>query len=114
MNQDMLLPHPTVTGGEKGNHPIFAVERLRYRYPQAKAYAIDGIDFTIGEGEIFGFLGPSGARKSTTQKILIRLLQDYEGRITDWLKYPHGVKAHRLDLFPVQSGHIGASRGLSV
>jgi fluoroquinolone transport system ATP-binding protein len=82
MNQDMLLPHPAATGGGEGNHPIFTVEHLRYRYPQAKAYAVDGIDFTVGEGEIFGFLGPSGAGKSTTQKILIRLLQDYEGQIT--------------------------------
>ena len=38
--------------------------------------------FTVGDGEIFGFLGPSGAGKSTTQKILIGLLRDYEGRIT--------------------------------
>jgi fluoroquinolone transport system ATP-binding protein len=82
MSKDMLLHHPAVTGGGKGDLAIFTVEHLRYHYPQAKAYAVDGIDFTIGEGEIFGFLGPSGAGKSTTQKILIRLLQDYEGRIT--------------------------------
>jgi fluoroquinolone transport system ATP-binding protein len=82
MNNDALLHHPAAKGGEKGDRPIFTVEHLRYHYPQAKEYAIDGIDFTIGEGEIFGFLGPSGAGKSTTQKILIRLLQDYEGQIT--------------------------------
>jgi len=33
------------------------------------------------QGEIFGFLGPSGAGKSTTQKILIKLLKDYQGEI---------------------------------
>src|SRR5215472_2355432 len=82
MNQDMLLQHPAGTGEKKGNRPIFTVEHLRYRYPQAREYAVDGIDFTIGGGEIFRFLGPSGAGKSTTQKILIRLLQDYEGQIT--------------------------------
>jgi fluoroquinolone transport system ATP-binding protein len=82
MNQDMLLQHPAGTGEKKGDRPIFTVEHLRYRYQEAKEYAVDGIDFTIGEGEIFGFLGPSGAGKSTTQKILIRLLQDYEGQIT--------------------------------
>jgi fluoroquinolone transport system ATP-binding protein len=82
MNNDVLLHHPAAKGGEMGDVPIFTVEHLRYHYPQVKAYAVDGIDFTIGEGEIFGFLGPSGAGKSTTQKILIRLLQDYEGQIT--------------------------------
>lgn len=33
------------------------------------------------EGEIFGLLGPSGAGKSTTQKILVKLLDDYQGSI---------------------------------
>jgi fluoroquinolone transport system ATP-binding protein len=33
------------------------------------------------DGEIFGFLGPSAAGKSTTQKILIKLLRDFEGEI---------------------------------
>ena len=42
---------------------------------------IKGISFTISEGEIFGLLGPSGAGKSTTQKILVRLLENYTGNI---------------------------------
>jgi len=36
----------------------------------------------VERGEIFGFLGPSGAGKSTTQNVLIRLLDGYEGTIT--------------------------------
>ncbi len=32
-----------------------------------------GMDFSVGRGEIFGFLGRSGAGKSTTQKLLIGL-----------------------------------------
>jgi len=72
---------PTTTGRENGAGPLFCVERLRYRYPQAQDRAVDDVSFTVAEGEIFGFLGPSGAGKSTTQKILIRLLRDYEGRI---------------------------------
>jgi fluoroquinolone transport system ATP-binding protein len=82
MNKDVLLHHLPPTGGEKECVPILTVEHLRYHYPQAKGYAVDDITFTIGEGEIFGFLGPSGAGKSTTQKILIKLLEDYEGWIT--------------------------------
>jgi fluoroquinolone transport system ATP-binding protein len=35
----------------------------------------------VHEGEIFGLLGPSGAGKSTTQKILVKLLEDYRGSI---------------------------------
>ncbi|MBM3155904.1 MAG: ATP-binding cassette domain-containing protein [Chloroflexi bacterium] len=36
--------------------------------------AVDGIDFTVEEGEIFAFLGPNGAGKTTTIKMLNTLL----------------------------------------
>jgi fluoroquinolone transport system ATP-binding protein len=71
----------TASRQENGGGAVFRVKELRYRYPQATDYAVDGISFAVGRGEIFGFLGPSGAGKSTTQKILIRLLGGYEGRI---------------------------------
>lgn len=60
---------------------MFSVENLRFTYPKNKEETIKGLSFTIDRGEIFGFLGPSGAGKSTTQKILIKILNDYEGSI---------------------------------
>jgi len=61
---------------------VFKVEDLYFKYPNNKEDVIRGINFEIKEGEIFGFLGPSGAGKSTTQKILIKVLQDFRGKIT--------------------------------
>jgi fluoroquinolone transport system ATP-binding protein len=61
---------------------MIAVTNLRFTYRGAPKPAIDGLSFAIEPGEIFGFLGPSGAGKSTTQKILIRLLRQYEGRVS--------------------------------
>ena len=61
---------------------MFKVENLHFKYPKNKEETIKGISFEIGKGEIFGFLGPSGAGKSTTQKILIKLLDQYEGMIS--------------------------------
>lgn len=61
---------------------MFKVEDLRYRYPKGEADVINGINFEIKKGEIFGFLGPSGAGKSTTQKILIKILDGYKGKIS--------------------------------
>ncbi len=43
--------------------------------------AISNLRFTVERGEIFGFLGPSAAGKTTTQKILLRLLRGYQGSI---------------------------------
>ena len=61
---------------------MFKVEDLRFKYPNNKDDVIKGINFEIKEGEIFGFLGPSGAGKSTTQKILIKILENYRGKIS--------------------------------
>lgn len=60
---------------------MIEVERLYYTYPGQTEPALKGLDFSIGKGEIFGFLGPSGAGKSTTQKILIGVLKRYEGQV---------------------------------
>jgi len=59
----------------------FSVENLCFKYPSSKEDTIKGISFDVHEGEIFGLLGPSGAGKSTTQKILIKLLENYRGTI---------------------------------
>ncbi len=59
----------------------FTIDGLRYRYPKAQKEALRGMSFTVEEGEIFGLLGPSGAGKSTTQKLLIKLMQNYQGSI---------------------------------
>ena len=60
------------------------VRNLAYRYPRADRDALAGLDFEVREGEIFGLLGPSGAGKSTTQKILIKLLEDYRGSVSSF------------------------------
>ena len=60
---------------------MFKVENLHYAYPKNQEETIKGISFEIAKGEIFGFLGPSGAGKSTTQKIMIKVLEHFEGGI---------------------------------
>jgi fluoroquinolone transport system ATP-binding protein len=60
------------------------------------------MDFTVGRGEIFGFLGPSGAGKSTTQKLLIGLLRGHRGEAAVWGRDP-------LDWGPDYYQRIGVS-----
>jgi ABC-2 type transport system ATP-binding protein len=33
-------------------------------------HAVDGLTFTVMEGEVFGLLGPNGAGRTTTMRIL--------------------------------------------
>ena len=40
------------------------------RYPKARANAVDGLSFSVAEGEVFGLLGPNGAGKTTTVGVL--------------------------------------------
>ncbi|MCF7925571.1 MAG: ABC transporter ATP-binding protein [Candidatus Izimaplasma sp.] len=61
--------------------PLFEVKDVFYNYPKQDEDVINGISFKIYKGEIFGFLGPSGAGKSTTQKIMIKILEDFRGDI---------------------------------
>ncbi|PKM65233.1 MAG: ATP-binding protein [Firmicutes bacterium HGW-Firmicutes-19] len=60
---------------------MFKVKDLQFQYPKNTSNTINGIDFDIAKGEIFGFLGPSGAGKTTTQKLMVKLLSNYKGYI---------------------------------
>lgn len=60
---------------------IFEIKDLSFKYKNNQTNVLKKINFHINEGEIFGFLGPSGAGKSTTQKIIIKILEDYQGEI---------------------------------
>jgi ABC-2 type transport system ATP-binding protein len=41
--------------------------------------AVDGVDFRVERGEIFGFLGPNGSGKTTTIRMLLGLLKPSRG-----------------------------------
>ena len=79
---------------------MIRVKNLVYAYPGNINPTIKNINFSVPEGEIFGFLGPSGAGKSTTQKILIRLLENYTGEIEILNKPLHKWNSNYYD-------HIG-------
>lgn len=57
------------------------VRDLHFTYAHSNKAAVGGLAFAVEPGEIFGFLGPSGAGKPTTQKILIGLLEGYSGSV---------------------------------
>lgn len=58
---------------------MIRVESLDFTYKNMKKKALSDLNFHIEKGEIFGFLGPSGAGKTTTQRIIIGLLCGYAG-----------------------------------
>ncbi|BBY91266.1 fluoroquinolones export ATP-binding protein MT2762 [Mycobacterium gallinarum] len=67
---------------------VIRVRGLTFAYPKSTQPAVRGMDFSVGRGEIFGFLGPSGAGKSTTQKLLIGLLRGHGDEAAVWGQDP--------------------------
>jgi len=53
---------------------------FRRQYQEVKA--VDGVSFTIDEGELVGFIGPNGAGKTTTLKCLSGLLYPNSGIVS--------------------------------
>jgi len=60
---------------------MLRVENLKYTYKGSNKPAVENINFEINEGEVFGFIGPSGAGKTTTQRLIIGLLKGYDESI---------------------------------
>jgi ABC-2 type transport system ATP-binding protein len=71
---------------------------------RAKAQAVDGIDFSIARGEIFGLLGPNGSGKSTTIKMILGLLHKTRGRLFVFGRDPSDVAVKkRIGYLPEES-----------
>ncbi|RJQ19345.1 ATP-binding cassette domain-containing protein [Candidatus Woesearchaeota archaeon] len=90
-------------GHERKEGFVAAIKSLVAR-KKVISEALKGINFTINQGEIVGFVGPNGAGKSTTIKILSGVLYPSEGDVrvlgyTPWLERRKYVK------------HIGAVFG---
>ncbi|HHX24319.1 MAG TPA: ATP-binding cassette domain-containing protein [Thermoanaerobacterales bacterium] len=58
---------------------IVSVTNLKKAY--GKLEAVNGISFSIQEGEVFGFLGPNGAGKTSTINMMIGLSRPTSGHI---------------------------------
>ena len=72
---------------------MIEVKDLTFSYGKEKQ-ALHGLNFTVEEGEIFGFLGPNGSGKSTTQKILTGILKGYHGIASVFGKDIRNIHAH--------------------
>lgn len=53
---------------------IVHVENLKMSYDKGRVQALKGVTFDVGEGEIFGLIGPDGAGKTSLFRILTTLL----------------------------------------
>ncbi|MFO7816232.1 MAG: ATP-binding cassette domain-containing protein, partial [Desulfovibrionales bacterium] len=52
--------------------------------------AVDGLDLAVEQGEIFGLVGPDGAGKTTTMRLLTSIMEPTEGDA--WVAGHHIVR----------------------
>jgi ABC-2 type transport system ATP-binding protein len=84
---------------------VIEVENLIHRY--GSRIALGGVTFSVGEGEIFGLLGPNGGGKSTLFRILSTMMVPTSGRALvaghDVVREPAAVRRHVGVVFQSQS-----------
>ncbi len=85
--------------------PVLEVKGLTKQYGDFTA--VDNLDLTVNEGEVFGLLGPNGAGKTTTILMLLGLTEPTRGEVRvlgfDPSRQPLSVKA-RVGYMPDQVG----------
>jgi ABC-2 type transport system ATP-binding protein len=108
--------HMTESTGN--NH--FAIQTFSISRNFRNLVAVDGIDLSVKEGELFSLLGPNGAGKTTAIKMLCCLLRPSSGTATimghDIRKDPIAVK-QVIDISPQETAiaeHLNAWENLSL
>ncbi len=78
------------------NGPVVETRGLSKRF--GAMAAVSQLDFSVGPGEIFGLVGPDGAGKTTTMRMLAGVMRPDEGSITvdgvDVRDQPEVAKRH--------------------
>jgi len=104
--------------GTNGNR--FAIQTFSLSRKFGDLVAVDGIDLSIKEGELFSLLGPNGAGKTTAIKMLCCLLRPSSGTATvmgrDIHEDPMAVK-QIIDVSPQETAiaeHLNAWENLSL
>jgi ABC-2 type transport system ATP-binding protein len=82
------------------------IERLTKRFKDVTA--VDHVTFSVGEGEIFGFMGHNGAGKTTTIKMLLGLIKPSAGTAS---VLGHDIERESIDVRRL-SGYLPGSYAL--
>jgi len=83
---DIIMQIKDFKSEEKNERSIYfndtiKVQDLKFRFPEEKEYLLQDINLTIKRGESIGFIGPSGAGKTTLMNLLLGFWKPDSGKI---------------------------------
>jgi oligopeptide/dipeptide ABC transporter ATP-binding protein len=78
----VVAPDPLVASGP-ADRPLLELRDLTKHFAVGRQQlrAVDGVSFTLGEGETLGLVGESGCGKTTVGRLITRLLEPTAGQI---------------------------------
>ena len=90
---------------QSANKPAIKADGLTKSFPGVRA--VEALSFDVRAGEIFGLVGPDGAGKTTTLRMLAGIMPPDAGKATvagfDVVRDPEGAK-HALSYMPQRFG----------
>jgi len=94
-----------------GHQTLLKVEDLvtRFNTPEGTVFAVNGVSFTLAEGETLGVVGESGCGKSVTMLSVLQLIQRPPGEIVRGK-----ALFHEQDLLALTNDEIRHVRGAQI
>ena len=85
-----------------------------FRSKEQVTTAVDGISFSIGQGEVLGIVGESGSGKSVTALSILHLISLPEGEITAGTILFSPENEKEIDLLTLSDKEMRAFRGKEI
>ncbi|MCT1451076.1 ABC transporter ATP-binding protein [Corynebacterium sp. p3-SID1194] len=84
------------------------IRDLHKRFGETQA--LDGMNFTVGDGELYGFVGSNGAGKSTTMRIALGVLEADSGEVLLDGTPLNDATRRRIGYMPEERGLYGKEK----
>ncbi len=77
-----IAPLSVPSDAKRPENNELVLHNVRFRYPNASRFAVDGVSLSVKPGQKIALVGPSGGGKTTTASLMARFFDVTDGAIT--------------------------------